>query len=264
MKILLVVVGLFVAAAAGAAGATLFAPASTATQAPLVEPARAAPSAPAASREVDERVQALSMEVADLQAQIRELRAASQRTAVVEPEAAPKIAASAPVTAVQRDQILRVIADQKADEERQREEERKKREDAQNLQRADRMAERFGLNEAQERQLADFYGVSRVKFDEMRETMRLAGESGSFDGEQMRAAMRDARDWANTELERMFGPDVGKQIAEAEQDRMRGGFGGNFGGGEGGRGGRRGGNANNGAGAGNGNGGNGPGGQSGG
>jgi len=229
MKILLVLVALLVAGVAGAAGAALFAP-STANSAAAhaVEPARAPAESTGISAAVDQRIQALSMEVAELQAQIRELKSSAARTAVVAVEAAPVTSASAaPVAAVQRDQILQVMADAKADEERRREEERSRREEEQRLQRADRMAQRFGLNEGQERQLADFYSVSRAKLDEMRESMSLARESGSFDGEAMRTAMRDTRDWANAELERLFGPDVGKQIAETEMDRFRGGgFGG--------------------------------------
>ena len=102
----------------------------------------------------------------------------------------------------------------------------------QRLQRADRQAQRFGLNEAEERQLADFYLQSKTKIDEMRESMRLARESGAMDGEQLRTAMRDARDWSTQELERLFGPDTGRQIAESEIERLRGGgFGGEGGGG---------------------------------
>lgn len=232
MKILLVLAALLVAGAAGAAGAALFAPSPT-TSSASVEPVKAAaPSVATLSPEAERRIDALSMEVADLEAQIRELRTAAARSAVVLDEVPQSTAKATPIVAVQRDQILQVIADEKAAEERRREEERLKREEENRLQRADRMAQRFGLNEAQERQLADFYTQSKTKFDEMRETMRVSRESGTMDGEQIRTAMRDARDWSTQELQRLFGPETGGQIAESEVERFRGGgFGGDGGGG---------------------------------
>ncbi|MCY2961616.1 MAG: hypothetical protein NTY35_15750 [Planctomycetota bacterium] len=268
MKILLVLVGLLVAGAAGATGALLFAPIPQTSTAAAVEPVRPAAAAATLPADAAHRMDALAMEVADLQAQIRELKSTAARSAVVAPESAPQVAAasSTAVPAAQREQILQVLADAKAEEARLREEERLKREEEARLQRADRMAQRFGMNEAQERELVDFYAVSRAKLDEMRESMRLARESGTLDGEQMRATMRDTRDWASAELERRFGPDLGKQIAETEMDRFRGG---GFGGGgadgtDGNRPARRGGGGGNGSGNANGGGGNGPGGPPGG
>ena len=231
MKILLILAALLVAAAAGAAGAALFAPPATSASAP-VEPAQAAvPPVANLSLDAEKRIDALSMEVADLEAQIRELRTAAARSAVI-PEEVPKATTSATLlVATQREQILQVIADEKAADERRREEERLKREEENRLQRADRQAQRFGLNEAQERQLADYYLQSKTKLDEVRESMRAARESGAMDGEQLRTAMRDARDWSTQELERLFGPDTGRQIAESEIERYRGGGSGGDGGG---------------------------------
>jgi hypothetical protein len=227
-----------------------------------VGPQSANPAPAGISPELDRRLESMSVDLADLQDQLRELRTQTSRSAVVETAAAaPTVAAVGPApTAAQRDQILRVIADEKAAEAARREEERVRREEEQRLQRADRMAQRLGLNETQERDLVDFYAVSQVKFDEMRETMRIARESGTLDGESMRTSMRDMRDWAGAELERKFGPVTGKQIAEYEQDRFRGwgGPGGGDGGQDGGganRAGRRGGNG--GGGGGNGGGGSG-------
>ncbi len=264
MKPLLVLIGLLVAGASGALGAALFSPAQNAAPASAIEPAaRPDVSTAAVPADVNRRMEALSMEVADLQAEIRELKSTAARTAVAAVEVAPQKAANAAVAvpAVQREQILQVIADAKAEEERRIKDERLKREEDAAIARADKMAQRFGLNEAQERQLVDFYAVSRTKLEEMRESMR----TGGFDGEQMRTAMRDTRDWASSELERLFGPEIGKQIGEVEMDRFRGGFGG--GGGPGGDGqGNRPARRGNGNGNGGGNGGNGgvPGGPTGG
>jgi hypothetical protein len=224
MKFLLVLAGLLVAGAAGFAGAALFAPAQPAPTTPAVGPQAVNPAPVGNSPELDRRLESMAMDLADLQDQLRELRTQTSRSAVVETAAAaPTVAAAGPApTAAQRDQILKVIEDEKAAEAARREEERLRREEKQRLQRADRMAQRFGLNEAQEGDLVDFYAASQVKFDEMRETMRLARESGTLDGESMRSSMRDMRDWAGAELERKFGPETGKQIAEYEQDRFRG------------------------------------------
>lgn len=262
MKILLVLIGILVAGAAGAAGAALFAPAPAAPTVTAVGPAPVNSAPTGISPELDRRLESMAMDMAELHDEIRSLRAQASRSAVVEvADVAPTVAATgATPTAAQRQQILDVIADEKAAEEARRAAERERREEEQRLQRADRMAQRFGLNEAQERELVDFYSASQLKFDEMRESMRLARESGSLDGESMRTSMRDMRDWAGAELERKFGPVTGKQIAEYEQDRFRG-FGGGGGGadsGDGNRAGRRGGFG------GNGNGGNGGGGQPGG
>ncbi len=239
MKILLILAALLVAAAAGAAGAALFAPPATSTSAPVEPAKRDAPSVSNLSLDAEKRIDALSMEVADLEAQIRELRTAAARSAVIPDEVPKTTTSAAPLVASQREQILQVIADEKAADERRREEERLKREEENRLQRADRQAQRFGLNEAQERQLADYYLQSKTKLDEVRESMRAARESGAMDGEQLRTAMRDARDWSTQELERLFGPDTGRQIAESEIERYRGGgFGGGGSGGDGGGGNR--------------------------
>jgi len=236
MKIILVLIGLLAAATAGAVSGAWFAPAA----APVATAASPAP-APVTVRDAqsdraaEARIDALSMQIADLQDEVAALRASAARTPADVPEVAATAPIGAPVPAVQRDQILRVIADEKAAEAQRREAERIQREEDQRLQRADRMAQRFGLNEGQERQLADFYLVERNKFEELRETMRIGRESGG-EPEDMRNLFRDARDWRNGELERLFGPDVGKQIAEVDQDRMRGGMGGGGGGGNGRRG----------------------------
>jgi len=235
MKIILVLVGLLAAAAAGAAAGAYVAPSATpppagTSPAPVQVAARDA----TADRATEARIDALSMQIADLKDEVVALRASAARTPAETPEVAAAKPIGAPVPAVQREQILQVIADEKAAEAQRRENERVAREEEQRLQRADRMAQRFGLNENQERQLADFYLVERNKFEDLRETMRVAREGGG-EAEDMRTVFRDARDWRNGELERLFGPEIGKQIAEVDQDRMRGAMGGGQGGGGQGR-----------------------------
>lgn len=227
MKIFLVLIGLLAAATAGAVSGAWFAPAAPAATAEA-SPAPAPVSArdAASDRAVEARIDALSMQIADLQDELVALRASAARTPAEPLELAAVAPIGAPVPAVQREQILRVIADEKAAEEQKREAERIRREEEQRLQRADRMAQRFGLNESQERQLADFYLVERTRYDELRETMRASRESGAVDQEGMRTVLREARDWRDGELERLFGAEIGKQIAEVDQDRLRGGIGG--------------------------------------
>ncbi len=224
MKIFLVLIGLLAAAAAGAASGAFFAPAApSAPTAASPAPVQVAERDGATDRAFEARIDALSMQIADLQDELGALRASAARTPVEPLEVAAAAPIGAPVPAVQREQILRVIADEKAAEAQKRENERIQREEEQRLQRADRMAQRVGLNEAQERQLADFYLVERNKFEEMRIAAR---DAVGGDPADMRTAFRDARDWRNGELVRLFGPEVGGQIAEADQDRLRGGMGG--------------------------------------
>jgi hypothetical protein len=225
MKILLVLGGLLVAAAAGAASAALIVqqpqPASPAVSMPTAAPSASAPASNAERARIDQ----LEMEVANLQLQIAELRSSSSRSPITEPEPAPQTAALAPsvvVTPAQRDAILQVLADQKAAEERERELARQRREEEQRLQRADRMAQRFGLNEAQEAQLASFYDIERQRFEELRKQFQDGGGMMAGDREQMRATFQEARDWRTGELVRMFG-ETGQQIADYESERFRGG-----------------------------------------
>jgi hypothetical protein len=247
MKILLVLAGLLAAAAAGAAGAALFSPApapATAALQPREAPVSPAPTA--VPREVQQRLDTLTQEVADLQAQLAEVRAGASRTsaAAAAPEA-PSVSV-AQVATIQREAILKVLADEKAAEEQKREQERLKRAEEMRLQRADRMAQRVGLNAAQERQLADFYLQENDKIEAFRQQFRDGGMA-NMDREQMRAQFQEFRTWRESELTRLFGPETGKQIADTEGDRFRGGpgfFGGDSqGGGQGqaqGGGGRRG------------------------
>src|SRR5690349_7755272 len=131
MKLLLVLIGLVAAAGAGAAGGALF---SSPAPSRAIEPVQ--PSAPVAedkgiSKEAQQRLDSMSMEIAELQTQIAALRQESSRAPALGLAPAPEaVAPESPeaFASLHRAAILKVIEDQKAEEERKREEERKQRE----------------------------------------------------------------------------------------------------------------------------------------
>src|SRR5262249_46131398 len=130
----------------------------------------------AVTPEVQRKIDALHMEIADLQDKITQLSA--QRTPGVTPPVTEKVVVDdSPevFAAVHREAILKVIADQRADEERKREEERVRREQEQLAQRVDRDAQKFNLNEGQKHMLMDFYTQERQKFDDVRAQVRDQG-----------------------------------------------------------------------------------------
>jgi hypothetical protein len=246
MKALLVFVGLVLAAAAGAVGGAVFSPAAPARTVEPLQPQTQTAAVPGISKEAQQRLDAMSMEISDLQTQIAALRQqASRAPAVV---AAPELEKATPASDdfadVHRAAILKVIDDQKAEEARKREEERKQREIAQAKQHADRVAAKVPLSEGQKVLLAQFYQDDRAKMDEMRTQMRDNMDAG---GTPARDAFRDMREWHTNELTRLFGTELGAQIDEADNGNRRFGPNGNGQNGQnGGNGGgqrRRGGNA---------------------
>jgi hypothetical protein len=165
-----------------------------------------------------------------------------------------KVEAAVANAAPSRDTILRVIEEDRQMQEQKREAERKEREAQQAKQRAERTAQRLGMDALQTQTLADFYVSERAKFDELRQGWQNGG-----DPEGMREQMRVAREWRDAELNRLFGPTLGPQLAEQGFEGMgRGNRGGNNGGAGNNNGGadrRRGGGGGNGNGGGNGGGG---------
>jgi hypothetical protein len=172
------------------------------------------------SPDVQRKIDALHMEIADLQEKIAHL--SDQRTpgvAVAVPQKVVVDDSPEVFAAVHREAILKVIADQRAEEERKRDEERARREQEQLAQRVDRAAQKYNLNEGQKHQLTDFYVAERQKFEDMRTQFRDAGaDSGQ---NPMREGFREIQTWRNAELTRLFGTELGAQIGENEGDRFR-------------------------------------------
>jgi hypothetical protein len=246
MKPLLILAGLVLAAGAGAAGGALVAPASRVAAEPLSPSTPANAPAVAVTPEVQRKIDALHMEIADLQDKITQL--SGQRTpGVAAPVTEKVVVDDSPevFAAVHREAILKVIADQRAEDERKREEERVRRDQEQMAQRVDRVAQKYNLNEGQKHQLTDFYTAERQKFDDMRTQVRdLGADAGQ---NSMRDGFREIQAWRTAELTRLFGTELGAQIGENEGDRFRAAGGGPGGGGrrgqngQGGQGGQQGG-----------------------
>lgn len=244
MKPFLVLLGLVLAAGAGAVGGSMTASSKvSAAAAPLQAPTTAAsPEVTAIPAEVQKRLDSLAMEVATLEHQLANLRADKERVPAAPAEAPATVAATAvssdEFASQHREAILKVLADERADQERKREEERKQREAQQLENRADRVAQKVPMSDGQKRQLVEYYAAERAKFEEARTQMR----DGTLEPgmENPREAFNQMREWRANELTRLFGTELGAQINEADTERMRGGLAG---------GGRRGNNGGNNAGA---------------
>jgi hypothetical protein len=244
MKFLLVFVGLVLAAAAGAVGGAVFSPAAPARVVEPLQPQSQTAAVPGISKEAQQRLDAMSMEISDLQTQIAGLRQQASRAPAVgsTPELAAVSPASDDFADLHRAAIIKVIDDQRAEEARKREEERKQREIQQAKQHAERVATKVPLSEGQKLLLAQFYEDDRAKMDEMRTQMRDTMEAG---GTPVRDAFREAREWHTNELTRLFGTELAGQIDEADSGNRRIGPNGGNGQNGGGAQRRRGGNATN-------------------
>ncbi|MEY2805972.1 MAG: hypothetical protein RIR65_389 [Planctomycetota bacterium] len=240
----------------GFIGAKLATPSgATAPQAaPVTGPVAAVEAVAAPDKGVATRLDALDMQLALLQRKIEDAAGSASSRSEAPEAVAAQVEAAVANAAPSRDTILRVIEEDRLMQEQKRETERKEREALQAKQRAERTAQRLGMDALQTQTLADFYVSERAKFDELRQGWQNGG-----DPEGMREQMRVAREWRDAELNRLFGPTLGPQLAEQGFEGMgRGNRGNNNnnnntgGGGGGGGGNRRGGGA---GGGGNGNGG---------
>lgn len=236
----------------GFIGAKLATPAgATAPQAaPVTGPVASVEAVAAPDKGVATRLDALDMQLALLQRKVEDAAGSASSRSEAPEAVAAQVEAAVANAAPSRDTILRVIEEDRLMQEQKRETERKEREALQAKQRAERTAQRLGMDALQTQTLADFYVSERAKFDELRQGWQNGG-----DPEGMREQMRVAREWRDAELNRLFGPTLGPQLAEQGFEGMgrgnRGNNNNNNGGGGGG-GNRRGGGA---GGGGNGNGG---------
>jgi hypothetical protein len=215
-------------------------PASTA----ISQPAASAPAESARSNdETLARLDALSREITDLREEVAVLKAGAQRESVTAAavDAKPEsVETSAAVSPVQRDAILKVIADDRAEQKRKQDEEQAQRDLQNALARADKAALKYGLTVDQKKGLVDVLVVDAQKSNDLRTQMMNQGFNG--DREAMRKAFTDLDTWRMDELTKRMGPDLAQQVHDGE-------FNGFFGGG-GPQGQRRGGNRGGGGGPG--------------
>ncbi len=200
--------------------------ASEALQADIKPQAGLPPKPSTHEAELAAKVESLERALDALHQDVSELRAGSSRTAAVEPEKAPAIDQdSVAFAAAHKTAIRAVIEEDRAEQARKAEEERKQRDIQQTQQRADRTAQRVGLNPAQTKQLEGFYEQQRVRMEDLRGTM---GNLAGADPQTMRQTFQEFRAWSETELTALFGSELSGKIMEE---------GGGFGMGRGGQGG---------------------------
>lgn len=212
--------------------------ASNATTASITDsPGRSA--SPAASpspgdTEALARLDALDREVSELRAQIAALKSSAARQpsaelAAVETESHPS---TGEMTSAEHESVLKVIAEDRAEQKRKQDEERQQRDLQNALAHADRAAQKYGLSMDQKKGLVDVFVLDAQKSNDLQTFMQQQGFNG--DREAMRKAFTDLDDWRTDELTKRFGPDLAQQIHDGEFNRgPRGGPRGNRNGGPG-------------------------------
>lgn len=230
MKIFLAIACLALAVVAGAAGALVVAtqaPAqpqvieSSSVTPPVAEPR---PIAPAVLEDADllARVDALSHEVAALQAELERMKEGTGRAPIA---VGASLASASPTPSpddfadAHRQGILQVIEQDRQTREQQREEERAAREMEALLARAERVAKELGLSGSEQKKLADVYTLESQKIADLRALAR-EGDLTQVPG-QMREQIGALRDWRTAELTSRFGADLAQKINEYDADRWR-------------------------------------------
>jgi hypothetical protein len=187
----------------------------------------AAPAAGASAHHEDEtlaRLDALSAQMTEIKSEMAALKASASRESVPEQarEAKPEaVEAAAAMTPVQRDAILKVIADDRAEQKRKADEEQAQRDLQNALARADRAAQKYGLNVDQRKGLVDVFVADAQKSTDLRNQMMNQGFNG--DREAMRKAFTDLDTWRMDELTKRMGPDLAQQVHDGEFPGMFGG-----------------------------------------
>lgn len=196
--------------------------------------ARATPVSNGDSEFAAEESKMLHRQVDDLSAQVTMLRSELEGVRAdlarqVAPSADPtQVASVDQIAALQHDQVVKILEEQKQLEQKKRDDERKARELQQIKDRAARTAKELGMSAADETRLVDFMTVASAKRDEMFASTR----DGNFDRDTMRKNFEDLRTWSETELNNQFGADLAAQLTKNMRDGR--GWGGDFGGGGGG------------------------------
>src|SRR6266850_7696307 len=104
------------------------------------------------------RLDALSREITELRAEMAALKAGAERESVPQLASAEKpesIETQTSVNPIQRDAILKVIADDRAEQKRKQDDEQRQRDLEAALARADRAAQKYGLTVDQRKGLVD-------------------------------------------------------------------------------------------------------------
>jgi len=173
------------------------------------------------------RLDALAAQMSELRSEMAALKASANRESVPElarPEKSESVETATAVSPIQRDAILKVIADDRAELKRKQEEEQAQRDLQNALARADRAAQKYGLNVDQRKGLVDVLVADAQKTNELRTQMMAQGFNG--DREAMRKAFTDLDTWRMDELTKRVGPDLAQQVHDGEFNGFPGGPGG--------------------------------------
>jgi hypothetical protein len=195
-----------------------------------------AASSGAADAEALARLDALDREVSDLRAQLAALKSGADRQVSAAPAAVETESHSNDMTAAEHESVLKVIAEDRAEQKRKQDEDRQQRELQNALAHADRAAQKYGLSLDQKKGLVDVFVLDAQKSNDLQTFMQQQGFNG--DREAIRKAFTDLDDWRTSELTKRFGADLAQQIHDGEFNRgPRGGQRGNRNGGGPGQGG---------------------------
>jgi hypothetical protein len=230
MRPILVFLTALVLLATGIAGFVLLRPSSTGAPelAKLETASPAAAGEALASRnevvELRSRIDQMTMELAQLNSELRAMRDQSERAPV-------EVAAQTPLTTdteatlgLKREAVLKILAEERDRQQKERDAERIERETQAAKNRASKIAKELSMAPGDEEQLAALMVLSNQKRQEMMDKMR----DGGFDRDTARTSFEELRTWQSDQLTRAFGADLAEQIQKLEMQRM--GFGGPGGG----------------------------------
>ena len=196
------------------------APAESPTEVARPEVAEPEPAVQVASLDPEEaqRVQSLEARVSELERRLL----AARRPVETPEEEQEDLAAMTPADPQARQLVLDVIAQEEAREQAERDARREQKRLDEMNRKADRIAEKIGLPEAQRGELVEVL----LAVDEQRDAARDTAQEAGWDS--ARELFRAIDEYKAEELTKRFGAEVAGQIEEADDRR----------GGRGGRGGR--------------------------
>jgi hypothetical protein len=151
----------------------------------------------AAASEMHARLDALSRESQALRSEIAALKTSEIR-------------------ADQRSAILKVIADDRADQKRKQSDDQQQRFVQLSAAYADRAAQKYGLTDDQRKGLLEVLVMSREKFDAMEAQMIALRNAGDIDGlaDAANKSYHELKTWRLDELTKRLGSDVAQRVSE--------------------------------------------------
>lgn len=165
------------------------------------------PADPALRTSLSAELESLTREVAELRAELDELRGSARRTPL---DASATTRTDASLGRTEREVILEVLGEERARREQELAQALEKRRVGEFQKRVRRLAGRAGLDSAAEQQLSQVLELEQEKRRGAIEDLRALG--GRDSRELIRSALSDIRDWKRTELTHHFGAEAAKKI----------------------------------------------------